>query len=62
MDGFMTRFIRRDGRPAEEYYYHSLAEAEHHMNLFRDDDSDLYDHIDVVDLKTMKQKAVLNFR
>lgn len=39
---FIVRFVRRDGKPDEEYYYHSLGDAEYHFNLFRSDDSGLY--------------------
>lgn len=38
-------FVRKDGKPDEKYFYHSRAEAEHHLNLFKDDDSDLYEKI-----------------
>ena len=30
---WIVRFVRKDGKPDEDYYYHSLAEAEHHKNL-----------------------------
>ncbi len=36
---WIVRFVRKDGKPDEEYYYRSLAEAEHHKNLFLNDDS-----------------------
>ena len=42
MDLFIVRFIRRDGKPDEEYYYHTREDAERHFFLFRDDDSNLY--------------------
>ena len=42
MDLFIVRFIRRDGKPDEEYYYHTREDAERHFLLFRDDDSCLY--------------------
>ena len=42
---WIVRFVRKDGKPDEEYYYRSLAEAEHHKNLFLDDDSGLYEEI-----------------
>ena len=49
---WIVRFIRRDGKPNEEYYYSSLADAEHHRNLFLDDDSGLYERIEIVNEKT----------
>ena len=47
-DAFIVRFIRKDGRPDEEYYYHTLQEAETHKKLFDDDDSDLYERIEII--------------
>ena len=49
---WIVRFIRRDGKPNEEYYYSSLADAEQHRNLFLDDDSGLYEKIEIVNEKT----------
>ena len=45
---FIVRFVRKDGRPVEEYYYHTLQEAETHTKLFDDDDSDLYGRIEII--------------
>ena len=45
---YITRFIRRDHKPPEEYYYHSQPEALAHLDLFRDDDSQLYTKIEVL--------------
>lgn len=45
---WILRFIRRDGKPDEEYYYHTRREAENHKELFRDDDSGLYEDIEIV--------------
>ena len=39
---YMVRFVRRDGKPDEEYYYNSLEAAQNHITLFYDDDSGLY--------------------
>ena len=33
---WIVRFVRKDGKPDEEYYYRSLAEAEYHKSLFLD--------------------------
>ena len=45
---FIVRFVRKDGKPDEEYYYHTLQEAETHKKLFDDDDSDLYERIEII--------------
>lgn len=45
---FIVRFVRKDGKPDEEYYYHTLQEAEAHKHLFDDDDSDLYKRIEII--------------
>ena len=39
---YMVRFVRRDGKPDEEYYYQSFEEAENHFHLFDNDNSGLY--------------------
>ena len=58
---WIVRFIRRDGKPNEEYYYSSLADAEQHRNLFLDDDSGLYEKIEIVNEKTKEVTMELNF-
>ena len=45
---WIVRFVRKDGKPDEEYYYHTQAEAEYHRNLFQDDDSGLYERIELI--------------
>ena len=45
---WIVRFVRKDGKPDEEYYYNTQAEAEYHRDLFQDDDSGLYKRIEVV--------------
>ncbi len=45
---WIVRFIRKDGKPDEEYFYHFKSEAEFHRDLFKNDDSGLYEKIDVV--------------
>lgn len=47
---YIVRFVRRDKRPDEEYYYNGIDEAEYHLNLFREDDSLLYERIELVSL------------
>lgn len=45
---WIVRFVCKDGKLDEEYYYHSLAEVEHHKNLFLNDDSRLYECIEII--------------
>lgn len=50
---YCVRFIRRDGaKPAkEDYYYWNRADAESHLQMFKDDDPDyaeMYDRIQLV--------------
>ena len=48
---WIVRFVRKEGKPDKEYYYRSLAEAEYHKNLFLDDDSELYERIEIINDK-----------
>ena len=48
---WIVRFVRKDGKSDEEYYYRSLAEAKYHKNLFLDDDSELYERIEIINDK-----------
>lgn len=54
---YIVRFIRRDKRPNEEYYYNGIDEAEYHLNLFREDDSLLYERIELVSI-VPKEKII----
>lgn len=45
---WIVRFIRRDGKPDEEYYYRTHWEAEAHKALFQEDDSELYETIEII--------------
>ena len=60
MDGYVTRFHRRDGKPREDYYYHTKEEALNHLNLFRDDDSGLYSLIELIDIENDRQISSLS--
>lgn len=42
---YMVRFVRKDGKPDEEYYYQSRKDAEYHFHLFDNDDSVIYKEI-----------------
>ena len=46
---YITKFIRSDGKPDEDYYYYEEKDAINHLNLFFDDDSGLYKKIQVID-------------
>lgn len=58
---FITRFIRKDHQPNEDYYYRTVFEAIKHYSLFEDDDSDLYDRIQIVDDSTGKILREMTF-
>lgn len=45
---WIVRYIRKDAKPDEEYFYHSQGEAEYHRDLFQNDDSGLYEKIEVI--------------
>ena len=52
---YIVRFIRKDDRPVEEFFYHTFEDATSHLLLFRNDDSDLYTRIEIIDGATEKQ-------
>ena len=58
---FVTHFVRKDESPCEDYYYQTVFEAIDHMKLFEDDDSDLYDSIQVIDDQTGKILREIKF-
>lgn len=45
---YLVRFVRSDGQPDEIYSYAHRSDAEYHFGLFRDDDSELYDRIELI--------------
>lgn len=47
---YVVRFIRKDNQPCEEYYYYKIEDAKYHLSLFVDDDSGLYEKIELVEL------------
>lgn len=47
---WVVRFIRKDGKPDEEYFHPTSSDAEYHRGLFENDSSDLYERIEVVEL------------
>ena len=46
---YIVRFVRVDGRPNEDYYYHNLKDAIFHFTLFKEDDSGLYLKIELIE-------------
>ena len=48
---YIVRFIRFDGQPNEDYYYHNPFEAIGHLKLFAKDDSTLYKKIQLIFLE-----------
>lgn len=53
---WLVRFVRKDGKPDEEYYYNTKEEAEYHRNLFQDDDSGLYEKIEIISNGATKER------
>ena len=45
---YIVRFIRKDDKPVEEFFYHTYEEAFVHLALFRNDDSGLYRRTEIV--------------
>lgn len=48
---YSVHFIRKDTQPEEIYYYNTLVEAKYHLQLFYNDDSGLYQKIEVQNQK-----------
>ena len=48
-NGYIVRFVRRDEKADEEYYYLAYGDALSHLVLFKNDDSGLYKRIEIVD-------------
>lgn len=47
-NGYIVRFIRKDDKPVEEFFYRTFEEAFMHLALFRDDNSGIYKRIEIV--------------
>lgn len=58
MQLFVVRFVRRDLKPEEEYYYSSIEAAEEHFGLFLNDDSELYSKIEIVQQTSESEKVL----
>lgn len=48
---YVLRFVRKDDQPPEEYYYRQLEDARYHLSLFINDDSNLYNRIELEDVE-----------
>lgn len=59
---FVTRFIRSDGKPHEDFVYDTKEAAHAHLKLFENDDSGLYRNISVIDLDRDLVLAIIVFR
>lgn len=47
---YIVRFVRKDKKPAEEYYYQWIEDAYKHIYLFKDDDLGQYEKIEIARL------------
>jgi len=54
---FSVVFVRKDGKPNEVYQWHTPEEALAHLELFKDDDSDLYKEIYAINEETGERIA-----
>ena len=48
---FVVCFERNDKKPNEEYYYRKKADAQYHIDLFKDDNSKLYKKISLFQIE-----------
>ena len=46
---YKVTFYTKGRKPNEEYYYRTLKDAEYHKSLFDDDDSGLYEAIEITE-------------
>lgn len=60
-NGYIVRFVRKDNKPVEEFFYHTFEAATSHFLLFKDDDSDLYMRIEIVEGTTEKVVSIRDF-
>ena len=60
-NGFFVRFVRQDDKPDEEYFYRAAEDAQRHFDMFADDDSGLYEKIEIMQLSASCE-AVFSLR
>lgn len=53
-NGYIVRFIRKDRKPEEQYFYHSYTDAVTHLEMFRDDDSGLFKRVEIIDSRSLR--------
>lgn len=58
---FLTKFVRKDHQPDEEFWYNNAEDALSHLRLFVNDDSDLYERIIVSDERKRTVLQILIF-
>lgn len=46
---YKVTFYTKGHKPNEEYYYRNLKDAEYHKSSFDDDDSGLYESIEITE-------------
>ena len=62
-NGYIVRFVRKDKKADEKYYYLSYCNALNHLALFKDDDSGLYKRIEIIDCQSLRLPyIVLDFQ
>lgn len=58
---FLTKFVRKDHHPDEDFWYNNSEDALQHLSLFLNDDSDLYERIIVSDERKNTVLQILLF-
>ena len=58
-NGYIVRFIRKDDKPVEEFFYYAYSEAIRHLELFQDDNSGLYKRVEIIDSTTFHLPYVI---
>lgn len=59
---YMVQFVRIDNQPDEEYYYANQSDAMEHLNMFRNDDSGLYQIINVLEIDEEDEVIINSIR
>ena len=59
---YIVRFIRKDGKHNEEYYYRKYEDAFYHLKLFYHDDTEYYDRIDFCVIEGEKEIQILSLK
>ena len=59
---YVVRFVRKDGKPNEEYIYLEEKDAQYHFDCFENDDSGLYIRIEIEEQQNENHVKELNWR